>query len=1236
MSFVCDRFHIGPFCHDKRLESTPAEKTDCIERAKFACIADIYDCRVDLIKAWNGSKVMAPHIVSDEYPAEQNLKEPLDDLRCYIEGSECLDRLLECWCAGLAGLTCTACNEEPIFDPTPPEEEDDSEDDDKEDETPVISKITFSDTNEPIPLAFGKVALGGNIIYVGSPFAFGTELVVNFVVSFCEGPVDQILRVWIGDQLVIDKTSENATISVAANEIKFSTLLYSGEESQKIIPLEAFGYNVAYRGQAIVFVKNYPLKGVEGRLPEVRVEFATKATQSDVSVDTSTIQADDDSLTFDFFRRRVLSADGNTIRVVDFVELSEVTSITFPEAVRAETLSYTYDRDIVFQDDTDNATFVSGFNYEDVLTYAVGSPVDKLVGARIPSSAQYEIKFLATLDGSVLSFISAPWDTYTFALDFTKTLPFTPQYLGTHYISQTSTAAERLNVVSVGVDANYDIVFYYYPLHSLTGSIDYTSTNVDQTIVVEKELFGVTTATPSIVDVLHLRQENAYILIIQDGSDTRLARVNYGYETSPVWNALLPATPPKMVGADYGESFVYTTADKAYRFFFADGSSQEVYDIALNGAEVPAGACAYDPLTDAVCYVDDNGYLSKILIDRYRTDQVTLEDCASVLLTRAGVPVPFQNISSLSAVLLDGYVVSEQRTASAALLELAEFYHLSVRESSSGITISPLALNSAFSIDTVDYGDSATRVRTVGVAEDSDFVSISYFDEDREYALTSQYITKDVILGIDRESFADNGYSYEIPVYTDATTVRRSAELALLRRLGDVVEVSHLVLPRHLAVEPSDFVTDSNGDTFRVRRTTTDASFMSAISGTLDTQENYVEAPAISGLTYNPTVSTIVGLSLTNNVPFILPAPPFVNSNLKRAIYVGIINPDGGEFVTESLMVGGPYSQFNVIKETFESPVMVGKLISGLDTYTTTSHTTDYINEIVIQFSRDIAPGTFSNKTAVQIYEAFDVNLLFVGQEMIQFQTAVVGMDNRTVTFTGLHRGRFGTEFAKMKHPVGEPCVFYQDESIKLIDLSPTLADANQVHVGTYNSADFGLSRIVRSAYRRISPSSWMDTRVYGTRSAPSGGKQGVTLRAARRAANQAEIFNTSLGHLVIDGTTTSTQYKMYFLKAPFDIDTFIEEQPKGGYQSLTGFTDPLTASTNAYINRYTPGESSADGNERTYIYSANATFIDGLAIDGPIYIALVRDDITKAIGFTFDAGKPSDYAVKLPVGIAV
>jgi hypothetical protein len=1139
----------------------------------------------------------------------------------------------------MAGLTCTACSEGPSgFNPfPPPEDKEEEEEDDKEDTPPIVSKITFSDTNAAIPLAFGKVVLGGNIVYVGSPFAFGTELVVNFLVSFSEGPVDQILRVWVGDQLVIDKTSENATISIAANEVKFSTLLYSGTEAQRCIVTEGFGYNVAYRGQAVVFVKNYPLKGVEGRLPEVRIEFATKATQEDVSVDTSTITTDDDALAFDFFRRRVLSVDDDQIIVSDFVELAQVTTIQHSDTIRAETLTYTYDKDIVFQDASDDLVFISGVNYEDALTYAAGGEVDFMTGVRVPSAALYEKKVLAEITSGVLTVASTSWDTNTFATDFTKTLSFTPGYLDAHYCYQSSRAAEQLNIVSIGTNADSDVVFYYYPLHSVSASVDYSDNNTERTIVVEKELFGAATANPTVADVLYIRQESAYILIIQDGSDTRAARVNFGYETAPAWNVLLPAAPPKMTGAEYGDSYVYVTDAKAYRISFADGAVTEVYDIATNNAEVPAGACAYDPLTEAVCYADENNLLSKILLGRYRPDQVTLQDCVETLLTRAGVPVPYQNIGSLSAISLDGYVLSDQNTASAALNELAEFFHLSVREGSSGITISPLALNAAIAVDTEDYGFADTRVRTVGLAEDSDFVAINYFDEDREYALSTQYITKDIILGIDRESFADNGYSYDIPVYTDATTVRRSAELALLRRLGDVIEVSHILLPRYLAVEPSDFVTDSNGDTFRVRSVTTDATFMSAVSGTVDTQENYTEAPAISGLLYNPTSSTITGLSLTDNMLFVLAAPPIINSPQARAVYMGLINPDGQAFVADQILIGSPTTEYIPSRETFAGPVMIGKLVSGLDTYTTTTHTTDYINEVVIRFSQDIPSGTFDNKTAEEIYNDFGANLLFVGQEMVQFQEAVVDNDDRTVTFTGLHRGRFGTEFAKMDHPVGEQCVFYQSDRLKLVELSFSVAASKQVHAGIYNTADATLGRIVRAPFRKISPAGWVETSAMGMRFAPSSGRQGVRFILNRRAAHQPEIFDTSPGETLLDGTTTVTQYKVYILKAPFDLDTFVEEQPKGGYDSKAGALDTLTVSTNTYIHRYILGVGTAPPSSgRNYDYSNVATQLDGIAINGAVHIAIMRDDPTKAIGFTFEAGSALDYSVERPLIYAV
>jgi hypothetical protein len=47
-------------------------------------------------------------------------------------------------------------------------------------------------------------------------------------------------------------------------------------------------------------------------------------------------------------------------------------------------------------------------------------------------------------------------------------------------------------------------------------------------------------------------------------------------------------------------------------------------------------------------------------------------------------------------------------------------------------------------------------------------------------------------------------------------------------------------------------------------------------------------------------------------------------------------------------------------------------------------------------------------------------------------------------------------------------------------------------------------------------------------------------------------------------------------------------------------------------------------------------TQLDGIAINGAVHIAIMRDDPTKAIGFTFEAGSALDYSVERPLIYAV
>lgn len=149
-------------------------------------------------------------------------------------------------------------------------------------------RVQGSEYGRPIPIVYGTVALGGNIIWAtdlvevatevdvggGGFFGGGTTQTIysyygNFAVAVCEGNADISLgRIWAGadKRLIWDGTN------LEGGTLRF----YKGTEDQLPDPLieahEGVGNAPAYRGTAYVVFENFPLEKDFNRLPQLTIE----------------------------------------------------------------------------------------------------------------------------------------------------------------------------------------------------------------------------------------------------------------------------------------------------------------------------------------------------------------------------------------------------------------------------------------------------------------------------------------------------------------------------------------------------------------------------------------------------------------------------------------------------------------------------------------------------------------------------------------------------------------------------------------------------------------------------------------------------------------------------------------------------------------------------------------------------------------------------------------------------
>lgn len=177
-----------------------------------------------------------------------------------------------------------------------------------------------------IPIVFGSDLISGNVIWA-SPFTKNTYTdgdtqkfyySVSLAIALCEGEIDHILRIYVGDQLVLDNTTEtnpdgtpvhdvNGAVSsltadlttpdspltvIAPDQRKTRITVYSGAANQTPPPVmikqEGYEYTPAYRGTAFLLIENWL---ITDSVPSLSIEVSANTTSlyprlvGDVAVD---------------------------------------------------------------------------------------------------------------------------------------------------------------------------------------------------------------------------------------------------------------------------------------------------------------------------------------------------------------------------------------------------------------------------------------------------------------------------------------------------------------------------------------------------------------------------------------------------------------------------------------------------------------------------------------------------------------------------------------------------------------------------------------------------------------------------------------------------------------------------------------------------------------------------------------------------------------------------------------
>lgn len=371
----------------------------------------------------------APEIIvkgsaNDRYPAgvlpygREN-----DKQQCENAKKDCLKKAKKkCACEDCVYESCMSdCGDTPGdggTKPTTPVDPSTPTDPDKPEyrTVPGITSAEFSQSTYyvPRPRVYGRYIVSGNVFWLGALNITTVQITeeenrgdsvatvistvtvprASFAVGLSDGPVDAILRVWLGDTLlfnnsiptdddgnvvpdpdglVIDEIensvlfSNNTDDPVYYDTSKIKITFFSGREDQ-VAPAIMGDNAPAYRGMAYLLVENFNVAYVGGRLPEIKVELvksvSTVVPQQSLTLDESTIAGMDGTHWIVDKPNNLIYAPtdgGGAIRRIALDTLTEIDQVipaddaSYPGPIDITTMFLYGDGNLAFQFDTGNA-----------------------------------------------------------------------------------------------------------------------------------------------------------------------------------------------------------------------------------------------------------------------------------------------------------------------------------------------------------------------------------------------------------------------------------------------------------------------------------------------------------------------------------------------------------------------------------------------------------------------------------------------------------------------------------------------------------------------------------------------------------------------------------------------------------------------------------------------------------------------------------------------------------------
>ena len=1021
--------------------------------------------------------------------------------------------------------------------------------------------FTLSQYGEFIPIVFGSDKLTGNVFW-SSGFQDHTIEIENnryfytttsFALGIAEGEINGLLRLFLGEQLLIDNTSEvdvNNEIqpnndgfivggvvnlldpdsplrNLSSDQQQTIISVFAGSETQLpegvMVDVEGYDQTPAYRGLAYILFENFIV--TDNTIPNIQAEI-TANTQNLLprlfgTLPTGQTQFDDieeDNFVVDLSYdaiyvngsggagalpqangRGIISLSNNTLQNDSFYEINETNNI----GIEYDGMWLTSNGMLALQGSVGTSN----------PSVAIFNPFTGTIVSSIPQSS---------FEHSTTEF--GPLDSTASRLVYTKGKNGSPKdvFIGVGFINEDIGFAEidpttnNFSIISF-LDSVYDnnhdkktafITFddgvaaanptfpdgtsvrgsFLYVFHHTPNGFEDTQFDIKR-IAVDVPDRGIDIRSPlvetlspiSFDDLGGTGQQGEVAQILVDTNDNTLVifmqRTSPGFDTIFKWNPIteqivwvtplddtvsVPRHNSFTGGYLQGNSFSFMSAPVFASIFTVNLKTGKitttVEDIGTQGLPAKGGdAWWFNGYENSITYItnDAGKEVTKVFLNRITRSTVELSDIVRILLERVGLSRSDITIADLQALTLNGYTINKVSSLRSIFSELGQVFKYDVIESDGKIIYKTRGSSSVRTIPE----DDMTDVNEQGWFEEfqvNDFsrkrkINLTYRDLDRDYGANIQSMQ---LPRITNEQFdGDAAIDVNVPIVLQSEDARELAEILLYAKNIYNSTYKGKLPTKHIDLDPGDVITFSFDDgrslDVRLRETQIGQDKTLQWTGVKEDIDIYNDQVNLFGNVGRFEKGFVPPLDDRID-PFFL-AIPFrseteaAETGSEYLIYLAFLNNKSNTPLTNDVTV-----IINGIERYTSSPPTSfptwGFVTQALNPGTAWQ-STDYDSVMRVRMVNDTGASLSSAADKLTLLNNPQLNLAYVGGELIQFQNVVDEGDD-VYRFEIFHRARFGTDPFFNSHTVGEKFILLDDTSIMKLNI--TLGESPRKAVQTF------------------------------------------------------------------------------------------------------------------------------------------------------------------------------------------